>query len=53
MKTMRIKSTEPEFQGEFVVINEEDFDPLTMEAFEPAEEADAPKKRGRTFKTEG
>lgn len=50
MKTMKIKSTHPESQGPYVVINEDDFNPLTMAAFEPVE--DAPKKRGRPVNTE-
>jgi len=49
---MKIKSTHPESQGPFVLIDDADFDPATMEAFDVAEEADAPKKRGRPFKSE-
>ena len=45
MATTRIKSTHPETQGEFIVIEVEDFDPETMEYFEAS---DAPKRgRGR------
>lgn len=42
--TLRIKSTNPE-QGEFVVINASDFDPVTMTLFEippPPPAPDAP-----------
>ena len=43
---MRIKSTHPESQGEFVIINDEDFDPEKHTPFDPAPEADAPKRKG-------
>ena len=51
---MKIKSTHPESQGPFVLINDEDFDPSTMEEFEPAgEEAHkpAPARHGAKHKT--
>lgn len=52
---MKIKSSH-ESQGPFVLINDEDFDPLTMEEFAPDappdDAADAPKKRGRPAKSE-
>lgn len=38
--TVRIKSTHPKSQGDFVEINEKDFDPKKHEMFD---EADAPK----------
>ena len=38
---MLIKSTHPESQGDFVIIEDGDFDPETMEAYEP--EGDKPK----------
>lgn len=37
-KTVRIKSSHPESQGEFVEINESDFDPAIHELLEPAAE---------------
>jgi hypothetical protein len=50
MGTIRIKSTHPETQGEFVVIEENDFDADTMEYFEAS---DAPKRsQGRPKKVD-
>lgn len=46
-KTMRVMPWS-ESQGEYVVINESDFDPAVHEKFDEAEEDSAePKKRGR------
>lgn len=51
---MKIKSTDQETQGEFVVINDEDFDPEKHTPFDTAPEPkpvmgleDTPKRRGR------
>ena len=46
METLKIKSTHPESQGAFVVINEEDFDPEIHELFEDDDEdaADPPSR---------
>jgi hypothetical protein len=43
MATTKIKSTHPESQGDFVEIEEADFDPKIHELYEPA-------KRGRSAK---
>lgn len=42
MKTMQIQSTHKPSQGDFVEINESDFDPETMEVYDP-NESDGPK----------
>ena len=36
METLKIKSTNPETQGDFVIINVEDFNPAIHELFEQA-----------------
>lgn len=54
MKTIRIKSTHKASQGEFVEINEEDFNPLTMQLYvageisvaQPPEEKPIKKRKG-------
>lgn len=43
VKTVKIKSSHPESQGDYVEINETDFDPQTMQLYEQA--ADVVKKR--------
>lgn len=49
--TVKIVPTSPE-QGEFVVINAEDFDPSTMKKYGEVEEEKAPARRGRKPKEE-
>lgn len=44
METLKIKSTNPETQGDFIIINAEDFDPSIHELFEQQE---ASAKKGK------
>lgn len=46
METLKIKSSNPETQGDFVIINAEDFDPQNQVLFEtqPDSVAEKPKK---------
>ena len=53
---MKIKSTHPESQGPYVVINDEDFDPALHVKYDdepvPANDSPAPVRRGRPPKGE-
>lgn len=51
METIKIKPSH-ESQGEFVIINKEDFDAGKHELFDAELVTDAPKRRGRPAKTE-
>ncbi len=49
MNIVRIKSTHKESQGDFVEVNEEDFDKATMELYvEPKAEVKAAKPKTKT-----
>lgn len=49
MNIVRIKSTHKESQGDFVEVNEEDFDKTTMELYvEPKAEVKAVKPKTKT-----
>lgn len=46
LRTVRVKATHPPSQGEWVVMNESDFDPARHELYD-AQESEQPKRRGR------
>jgi hypothetical protein len=52
MKTVQIKSSDPESQGPFVVINEEDFDAEKHELLVDGEAAPAPKAKSKSKSAE-
>lgn len=47
MATIKIKSTHPPSQGDFVEIEEVDFDPMRHELYDPAAKKDESPKRGK------
>lgn len=50
METLKIKSTHPESQGDFIIINAEDFDAETMQIYSEDEQPEVVEKSSRSRK---